>query len=278
MNYRHAYHAGNFADVLKHVALVALLLHLRKKEKPFAVIDTHAGRGLYDLGGEEAGKTSEAQSGIARLRSSVNDPPALAAYLEMARGFGTNHYPGSPVIAAKLLRPQDRLVAIEKHPQEFAALAQLLSRFANTNAVEADGYERLPKLLPPAKRRGLVLVDPPYERHDEFVEAAHALIAAHKRFATGIYVWWYPLKSGAEADAAIGEVLNAGIGRILQLELNVGRASSEPGRLSAASLLVINPPFGFDQEMRQVLNTLAAQLKQGEDASFKVELLAGEDI
>ena len=278
MNYRHAYHTGNFADVMKHVALVALIQHLCKKEKPFAMIDTHAGRGLYDLAGEEAGKTAEAQSGIARLVSSADDPPALSTYLKIARGQGTNHYPGSPLIAAKLLRPQDRLVAIEKHPEEFAGLAQSLSHFANAKAMEVDGYVGLKSLLPPPERRGLVLIDPPYEGDDEFVAAARALIAASRRFATGIYMLWYPLKSGAEADAAIGEVLNAGIAKLLRIELSVGRAPDmQPERLSAAGLLVANPPFGFAEEMRRTLVGLTPRLAQGANASSRLEWLAGED-
>src|ERR1700680_4263370 len=158
MNYRHAYHAGNFADVLKHAALVAILLHLRNKEKPFAVIDTHAGRGLYDIGGSEAKKTGEAADGILRLLPLENLPGVLAPLCDLVRGFGAGVYPGSPLIAAKLLRGQDRLIAGEKHPGEHAALAAALSGETGARAVKADGYSELARLVPPPERRGLVLV------------------------------------------------------------------------------------------------------------------------
>jgi len=277
LNYRHAYHAGNFADVVKHVALVAALAHLKKKDKPFRVIDTHAGRGLYDLAGVEAGKTGEAQSGIARLGAIADASPALQAYFAIARGFGAARYPGSPLIAAKALRPGDTLVAIEKHPEEQAALAAALAPFANAKAVLGDGYERLAALLPPPERRGLVLIDPPYEAADEFDRVAAAFAAAHRRFATGIYLLWLPVKRQVDADALAGEILHAGATRLMLLTLDVGRApDAEPGRLSAAGLLVVNPPFGFAPEMRDVLAILEKQLAQGPGASARVQWLAGE--
>ena len=163
MNYRHAFHAGNFADVLKHAALVAVLLHLRKKETPFAVIDTHGGRGLYDIASAQAARTGEAQDGILRLLDEKDLPGVLAPYCDIVRNFGTGAYPGSPLIAAKLLRLQDRLVAIEKHPEEFAALAASLKGAAKARAVEGDGYRELKRLMPPPERRGVVLIDPPFE-------------------------------------------------------------------------------------------------------------------
>ena len=167
MNYRHGYHAGNFADVVKHVALVAILLHLRKKDTGFSVIDSHAGRGVYDLAGEQAARTGEAEAGVARLADLPGEmPEALAAYLSLVKDGNT--YPGSPLIAAKLLRPQDRLTAIEKHPEEFAALKETLALYRNALCENADGYARALKLLPPPSRRGLVLIDPPFESPDEF--------------------------------------------------------------------------------------------------------------
>ncbi len=275
MNYRHAYHAGNFADVVKHTALVALIRHLRKKEKGFAVIDTHAGRGLYDLSAHTAEKTGEAAEGIGRLHPSADDPPALADYLKAAAAYGAHRYPGSPLIAARMLRAQDRLVAVEMHPEEFAALGKALAPFAKARAVEGDGYAQLKALLPPPERRGLVLVDPPYERDDEFALAARALIAAHRKFATGIYLWWYPMKPGAAADAAIGELLNAGMARILRIVFDVGKPS--PDRLSAAGLIAVNPPFGFDGEMRGVFSRIAPGLAQSARAAWRVEWLAGDE-
>jgi 23S rRNA (adenine2030-N6)-methyltransferase len=281
MNYRHLYHAGNFADVLKHVGLVSILLHLRKKEKPFAIIDTHAGRGLYDIAGGEATKTSEAANGIMRLLNAGALPGVLLSYCDIVRGFGEQNYPGSPLIAAKLLREADRLAAIEMRPEEYEALASALAKIPRARAIEGDGYKELQSLLPPPERRGLVLIDPPYESDDEFLAAARALVAAHRRFATGIYLFWYPLKARGDADAAAGEVLNAGIRDVLRLELDVD-AKPAPARagkgppLSATGLIVINPPYGFEAEMGAILPFLAEKLAQGPRAKFRLERLADE--
>jgi 23S rRNA (adenine2030-N6)-methyltransferase len=261
VNYRHAYHAGNFADVVKHIALVAVLRHLKKKDKPFRVIDSHAGRGLYDLRSNEAGRTGEAGQGIARLLHLVPEtlPASLAAYLDCVRAEGEGVYPGSPRIAARLLRETDRLIAIEKHPEEEAALSRSLARFANTKAICADGYERLHALLPPPERRGLVSIDPPYEAVDEFARARDLLVQAYRRFATGIYLLWFPVKSKADADALCGEVVTQGIARALRIDVAVG-AEPGDGRLSAAGLLVVNPPFGFEEEMRAAARVIAPLL------------------
>jgi 23S rRNA (adenine2030-N6)-methyltransferase len=274
MNYRHAYHAGNFADVMKHTALVAVLLHLRKKQAPFAVIDTHAGRGLYDLSGTEAGKTGEARQGIASLGDAPAGNEVLQTYLDTARSFGSGTYPGSPLIAAHLLRPQDRLVAIEKHPEECEALTTALKPFRKTRAVCADGYERLVALLPPQERRGAILIDPPFEAPDEFAQMADALGNALRRFATGIYLLWFPIKTKSDADALSGEVLARGATKLLRLQLDVG-ASAE-GRLTQTGLLIVNPPYGFDAQMREALSALAAPLGRGRPAQWSVEWLAGE--
>lgn len=281
MNYHHIYHAGNFADVLKHAALVSILLHLRKKEKPFAVIDTHAGRGLYDITGAEAAKTDEAKNGILCLLDAGTLPGALENYCGIVHEFGEGYYPGSPLIVAKLLRPQDGLTAIEMQPGEYAALAVALAKQPRTRAVQGDGYKELQRLLPPPERRGLILIDPPYESDDEFVESARALVQAHRRFATGIYLFWYPLKTRGLADAAAGEVLNAGIGDVLRIELDVDvdPATAREGRgppLSATGLLVINPPFGFETEMSVILPFLKAKLARGPNARFRLERLADE--
>jgi 23S rRNA (adenine2030-N6)-methyltransferase len=257
MNYRHAFHAGNFADVVKHVALAAILLHLRKKETPFAVLDTHAGRGLYDLSGEEALRTGEFKSGIGKLDDLQTGPEALGAYLDLVRGLGTTRYPGSPLIAAKLLRPQDRLIAIEKHPEDFEALTKALAPFARARAECADGYARLPALLPPPERRGLVLIDPPYEAPDEFAQAAQAAAAALRRFATGITLIWFPIKSRAQAEAFCGELLLAGPRKMLRIDIEVAKVDD---RLAAAGLVVVNPPYGFEEEMRAALALIEPRL------------------
>ncbi len=259
MNYRHGFHAGNFADVVKHVALVAILQHLRKKDTGFSVIDSHAGRGSYDLAGDQAARTGEAQNGIARLMNmSGAMPPALSSYLSLVKEEGEGIYPGSPLIVAKLLRPQDRLTAIEKHPEEFAALKDALAPFRNAAAEHADGYARCLKLLPPPSRRGLVLIDPPFESPEEFSVLAQTVRDATRKFATGTYLVWYPVKSQAEADAFAGEVLAAGLDKAMTVEIKV---RAPQGKLSRATLLVINPPYGFEAQMRDAAALVAPRLE-----------------
>lgn len=279
MNYRHSFHAGNFADVLKHAALVAIVEHLKKKEKPFAVIDTHAGRGIYEIAGAEAQKTGEAAEGIGRLLPFRSEPGILDTYLSIVRGFGGERYPGSPIIAARMLRPPDRLIAVESEAAEYEALARELTEVRNARAILGDGYHELLQLLPPPERRAAVLVDPPYEREDEFARAAEVLVAAHRRFATGIYLLWYPAKLLPLVSATAAELLNAGIRSLVRVELDVG-ATPAPPRLdkgppmTATGILVINPPFGFTAEMQAILPFLAELLAQGPGASPRVEILA----
>jgi len=264
MNYRHAFHAGNFADVIKHVALVAVLLHLRRKEKPFCVIDTHAGGGLYDIEGPHAARSREAASGIARVRdlaARLDLPDALRTYLECVEKEGEGRYPGSPRLAARLLRGQDRLIAIENHAEEADGLRKSLAAFPQARAVEDDGYARLLRLLPPRERRGLVLIDPPYEAVDEFRRATELLARAYRRFATGVYLLWFPIKSNANTDAASGELRTLGIGPAIRLDINVDAGAREAGqRLASAGLVIVNPPYTFEAEIRATAQHLAPLL------------------
>ena len=269
MNYRHGYHAGNFADVVKHVALVAILQHLKKKDAAFSVVDSHAGRGTYDLAGTEALKTGEAANGIGRLADLTGEmPEALSSYLSLVRDAGA--YPGSPLIAAKLLRPQDRLTAIEKHPAEFAILKEVLAPFRNVAVENADGYARILKLLPPPSRRGLVLIDPPFESTGEFSDLAQTVREATRKFATGIYMVWYPVKSEAEANGFIGEVLAGGIAKAVVINAKV---PAPEGKLNRTGLLVINPPYGFQAEMGEVARLLAPRL----DGDITMAWVAGSE-
>ena len=276
MNYRHAFHAGNFADVVKHLALVGALSHLKKKDKPFVVIDTHGGRGSYDLSSREAKRTGEHESGIARLTKLKNGQGALGEYLGFTRS-DPDHYPGSPLIAAKMLRPQDRLVAVEMHKDEFAELRQALRPYERVRVMEGDGYDQLIALLPPPERRGLVLIDPPYEADGEFERAAKTLIAAYRRFATGVYMLWFPIKSAPAADAFCGEIANAGIDKLLRIDVET-RAPPKAGkeddktRLTMAGLLIVNPPFGLDNDMREAARAIEPALS----AKITIKWLAGE--
>jgi 23S rRNA (adenine2030-N6)-methyltransferase len=279
MNYRHAYHAGNFADVLKHAALVSVLMHLRKKDTPFAVIDSHGGRGLYDLGGSEAQKTAEAADGISRLLHRDGLFGVLASYCNLVRGFGAGVYPGSPLIAARLLRPKDRLVAIEKHPEEHRALKAALAGESGATAILGDFHRELPRLLPPPERRGVVLIDPPYEAVDEFPDTTRTAVSAHRRFANGIVLFWYPAKARARIAASAGEFLNAGVRSLMKIEFDTGalQSSVSDGRaqpLAAAGLLVVNPPFGFGDEIGAIMPFLTEVLGRGPNARGTVEIIA----
>ncbi len=267
--------------MLKHTALVAVLAHLRKKETPFAVIDAHAGRGLYDLSSIEAKKTSEADGGVLRVLAQARLPGPLAQYRDIVRGFGDGRYPGSPLIAVKMLRRQDRLVAIEKHPEESTALSAALSAIKRSRVIEGDYRTLLKSLLPPPERRGVVLIDPPYEAENEFIDAARIVIQSWRRFATGIYLLWYPAKHRASVDAAAGELLTAGISSLIRLELDIGetQAPAEPGRappMSATGLLVVNPPYGFADQMSVILRMLTTLLGRGVGANCSLMHLAGQ--
>jgi 23S rRNA (adenine2030-N6)-methyltransferase len=274
MNYRHAFHAGNFADVVKHLALISIIEHLKRKEASFAVIDTHAGRGVYDLAGDEAKRSGEATNGIERLRNLTEGPATLQVYLDLVRHAGENRYPGSPLIAATLTRPQDRLVAIEKHPEDAAALRATLAPFRKARVIETDGYARLPALLPPPERRGLILIDPSYEAPDEFVRAAQAVADITRRFATGIVLIWFPIKSQAAANAFCGEVLQTGVQKLLRVDIEAGAVAE---RMAAAGLLIANPPFGFDTDMRAALEAVAPRLGHDGPAQTRLDWLAEPD-
>ena len=277
MNYRHAFHAGNFADVVKHVALTAILLHLKKKTSPFAIIDTHAGAGLYEIGSGDAARTGEAENGIGRLGEIKDGPLALLEYLALVRSFGPANYPGSPLIAARLKRASDRIVAVERHREAEESLARVLKPFVKSRAVEGDGYAKLAELLPPPERRGLIVVDPPFEQESEFSDIAASLASALKRFSTGIYLIWFPAKSEGDADALSGELLASGAARLLRVDVDtVAGTMQADGSLRACGLLVVNPPFGFAEEMREALAILAPRLgaERGRGAEARVTILA----
>ena len=273
MNYRHGYHAGNFADVLKHLALCELLRLLTAKDKKLFVLDTHAVAGGYDLGGSLARRTGEAETGIVRLAAAPRTgmPPAVARYLAAVaaydRKFGPaggkpRRYPGSPRLVRAALRPGDRFIACELHPEEALALKR---EFAGDRAVEvrqADGYKALKALLPPVERRGLVLIDPPFEATDEYERLLRALHQGMKRFATGCYAVWYPIKDDAAAD------LVSGLASFRPLLLEMQLEGIEAGRLAACGLAVINPPWRFDEAMRASLPWVATHLGPGVRATI----------
>lgn len=267
MNYRHAFHTGNHADVLKHAVLLYCLDALKRKDTPFAVLDTHAGRGTYDLLSDEAVRSPEWRDGIARLFD-WRDPPALIArYLDAVRGFNLSDelrtYPGSPALIAQTLRADDVLMACELHPEEHAALRRTLPRATNVQVHPRDGWEALVALLPPPQRRGLVLIDPPYEAPDELARAAQAIGQTLRRFGHGTYLWWRPLKSDSALNAAEGEVSAQGAKETLRADLWVASPTPE-GRLIGSSVFLINPPFGLRETLQEALPFLADALTKGQ--------------
>ena len=278
MNYRHAYHAGNYADVLKHAVLSLVIEHLKRKDAPFRVIDTHAGIGTYDLGSVEAGKTGEWEAGIGRLMGPgaapvPNDAAAvLAPYLAVVREMNPPDaapaaYPGSPEIARRLIRRGDALILNELHPADFAALAAQFAGDAQVKILNLDAWVAVKSLLPPKERRGLVLIDPPYEEKDEFAQVARALAEALKRFATGTFLLWYPVKDLPPVEAFFDSLAALGITKSLRIELHT-RAPETPARLNGCGLLTINPPYMLEAQMRTLLPFLAARLANGPGAGW----------
>ncbi len=268
MNYRHAFHAGNFADVVKHAVLARIIMHLKEKPAAFRVIDTHAGAGLYDLSGPEASRTGEWRAGIGRLLAAQLAPDVcalLAPYLDgvaaLNPGGAMKVYPGSPALAQTLLRDQDRLVVCEREPNAARALATFVHGDMRAKAVEIDGYTALNAYVPPKERRGLVLIDPPYEQPDEFERLAQALAAAHRKWPTGVYALWYPIKNLRESAAFARRIAASGIARVLRAELTLARAASE--RLGGSGLIVVNPPWRLEEEVSVLLPALAQALGAG---------------
>jgi 23S rRNA (adenine2030-N6)-methyltransferase len=275
VNYRHGYHAGNFADLLKHAALCELLRLLTAKDKKLFVLDTHAGAGGYELAGARARRTGEAEAGIGRLMAEVRTamPGAVARYLAAVQAYdakfgppgGALHrYPGSPRLIRAALRPGDRFIACEKHPEE----ALLLKReFAGDRAVEVrqtDGYHAIKSTLPPVERRALVLIDPPFEAPDEFEILTRAVRHGLRRFAIGCYAIWYPIKDAAPVASFIASLADV---KHLRLELDLGPRTPE-GKLAACGLVVINPPWKFEEAMREALPWIAARLGDGARSSL----------
>jgi 23S rRNA (adenine2030-N6)-methyltransferase len=281
VNYRHAFHAGNFADVFKHAVLVRILVHLRTKPAAFRVIDTHAGAGLYDLTGPEAIRSPEWQGGIGRLMGASLSTAArglLQPYLDVVAsrnpGEQLRCYPGSPAIVQALLRSQDRLLACEMEPNAAAALARQLAADRRSKAVATDGWTALNASIPPKERRGLVLIDPPFEDAGEFPRLAQALESAHRKWAGGSYLAWYPAKERGEPDALARRLVRARIGKVLRVEFGIP-PSGGTGRLAGCGLMAINPPWTLADELSILLPELARALSDGDAGRSRVDWLAG---
>ena len=284
MNYRHIYHAGNFADVFKHAILCLIARHLRDKDSPFFLLDSHAGIGRYDLLSEEAGKTGEFHHGIGRLLAEPNPPPELVEYLAVIAALNgvtrlspeaLRWYPGSPLILRAALRPQDRMAAVELHPADCDSLADEFIGDPQVAIHAMDGYLALKAFLPPVERRGLVIVDPPFEQTDEFQRLAQGLQQAHRRWATGIYALWYPIKSRRPVDAFHADIASSGIRRVMMVELMI-RPGHDPERLNGCGLLIINPPWRLMDQAQALLTFLSPLFAQPGTAPGRVAWLVGE--
>ena len=272
MNYRHAFHAGNFGDCVKHALLLWLIRALQRKPGALMILDTHAGIGRYDISGGPATRTGEFRAGILRL---LDDPPApLADFVGLVHGLGL--YPGSPAIARALLRPQDRLVCCERHPEDFLLLRREFARDKQVAVHARDAWEALGALLPPPERRGLILIDPPYEAPDEFERLLAGLRLGHSRFASGVFAAWYPVKHRAPVRAFHAAMRENGIRDIVAAELLL-REPLDAARLNGCGLLVVNPPFRFEAEAPEILAALLDRLGTREigEGCF-VERLADE--
>jgi len=284
MNYRHAFHAGGFADVIKHLVLVRILTYLHEKPAAFRVIDSHAGAGRYDLTGEEAQRGGEWLTGIARmLQARFSDPAGrlVAPYLDIVRAFNPQRdltvYPGSPLIARALLRPQDRLVACEVAAGPRKQLIDALRRDEQARVVDLDGWTALPAFVPPKERRGVVLIDPPFEQPDEFERLASVFSETFVKWPTGIYLLWYPVKSRRAADTLARQVgqtcESAGAsGKCLRLEFSVAPIAEGRG-LTSSGLLVVNPPWTLADELKTILPELQKPLGQGGAGRFRLEVV-----
>jgi len=269
MNYRHTYHAGNFADVLKHVVLALVIEYMKRKEAPFRVVDVHAGAGRYLLTSAEASKTGEWQGGVGRLLGPDAKPlpPHVARhlqpYLEAVRrenaGAALDTYPGSPAIALRLMRAQDTLIANELHPAERAHLEAVIGADHRAKVMALDAWVALKSLLPPKERRGIVLIDPPFEEARELDRMVEGLAQGLQRFATGVYLAWYPIKDPKPIARFHADLAALGVPQLMRVELMIQRPS-DPERLNGCGLIVANPPYTLEGELAAALPDLSRRL------------------
>lgn len=278
LSYRHSFHAGNHADVLKHIVQSLILNSLQQKEKPFVYHDTHSGVGRYDLTHEWSEKTGEYKQGIARVWQQDNIPAELDSYLDAIRqlnqGETLRYYPGSPRVARAHLREQDRMVLTELHPSDYPLLEQEFHRDRQVSIYKEDGFARLKASLPPQERRGLVLIDPPYELATEYRDVVRAIAQSYKRWATGIYAIWYPVVNRCDIDDMLEGLQGLEIRKILQIELGVAPDTNERG-MTASGMIVINPPWTLESQMQTILPFLKQAIAPA-TGHYKVEWVVPE--
>lgn len=277
LSYRHAFHAGNYADVIKHIVLVDVLEYMVQKDKPFDYIDTHAGAGMYYMQSAQAQKTREYENGISRLNA--QDWPEIKTYLDIVSSFNPKKelqlYPGSPRIAQTFMRAEDRAWLFEMHNNDFELLSNVFAGERNFFLRQEDGFEGLISLLPPPSKRALVLIDPPYEIKDDYKKVVQTLIQAHRRFATGIYAIWYPVVERRRVIQMEEKLAASGIRKIQLFELGQ-RSSSQSSRMHAAGMIVVNAPWPLFARMKTLLPKLADAMTISGKPHYRCEELVGE--
>ena len=279
LSYRHSYHAGNHADVLKHIVLTLCINSLKEKEKPFLYLDTHSGAGRYLLQSEHAEKTGEYLSGINLIWQQSETPELLNTYLSVLKRYNPfdklKYYLGSPLIAKQLLREQDKINLTELHPTDYPLLRQEFSKDKRARVLREDGFSQLKSKLPPESRRGIILIDPSYEIKDDYQKIPKALLEAYKRFATGIYLIWYPVVSRTQTQKMIDEIVNLGIKKISQFEFAIKPDNNQKG-MTASGMIVINPPWKLQQQMQTIMPWLKNTLDTEKMGNYLIKELVPE--
>jgi len=270
MNYRHAFHAGNHADVFKHATLLRLAALLARKEAPFAYLDSHSGVGRYDLAGDQASRTDEWREGIGRLWALEQAPAAFAGYREAVAALnphgGLRYYPGSPELMRQALRPQDRLLLNELHPEDGRLLKETMAGDRRVAVHQQDGWLLPRALLPVSERRALLLIDPPFEKADELERCVKAVQDAIGRMRQTVIALWYPIKDRRQLKRFYAGLQSCGAPKLLRAELLI-RAADDPARLNGSGLAIVNPPWGLEDDLRELLPWLAEHLAQGDGSS-----------
>jgi 23S rRNA (adenine2030-N6)-methyltransferase len=279
LSYRHGFHAGNAADVFKHVVLTELIAALRKKDGAFCYLDTHAGAGRYDLRSGVAQKNREFLDGIARLWGRSDAPAAVLRYLDAVRavndGDDLRWYPGSPLIVRHLLRAQDRMVLCELHSTEIRVLGALFAADRPVTVHHLDGYQGLKAFLPPHERRGLVFCDPPFELKGERERTVDAIHGACQRWPTGIFAIWHPIQERRETERFYRRLLSTGIRKVLRAELSTTEGESDR-RLQGSGLLIINPPWQLDAQLASIVPWIWTRLSPRQEGGWSVDWLSSE--
>ncbi|OCG00261.1 23S rRNA (adenine(2030)-N(6))-methyltransferase RlmJ [Gilliamella sp. wkB112] len=279
LSYRHSYHAGNHADVLKHIVLTLCIEALKEKEKAFLYLDTHSGAGRYLLQGEHAEKTGEYLSGVNLIWQQPNMPDLLNTYISILKRYNPHetlkYYPGSPLIAKQLLREQDQLNLTELHPADYSLLRQEFIKDKRTRVLREDGFIQLKSKLPPKSRRGIILIDPSYEIKNDYHQIPTSLLEAYKRFATGVYLIWYPVVSRSQTQRMIEGIVNLGIKRISQFELSIKPDNNQKG-MTSSGMIVVNPPWKLQEQMQIIMPWLTTVLDIEQTGNFTIKQLVSE--